>query len=206
MAPKLVVEFIGTFFLVLVAGLSGNGLAIGAVLGAMVYLGGHISGGNYNPAVSLGLWLRKAQSGKQTGYYMLVQLLAGVLAAGAVYVTKGQNMVVAPGDGVAFGSAFLIEVLFTFALVSVVLHVAATKATSGNQYFGLAIGLVLIAAAYAGGPISGGAFNPAVGLGPLLFNVATISSHGMELLLYSVGPLLGGALAAVVHRYVVTGK
>ena len=207
MAPKLLAEFIGTFFLVLVFGLSGgNPLAIGGVLAAMIFMWAHVSGGNFNPAVSVGLSLRGAQPWKQTGAYVIAQLVGGIAAAAVFFAVIGRPMVVAPGEGVSYGVALLIEVLFTFALVSIVLNVATAKATANNQYFGLAIGLVLMAGIFAGGAISGGAFNPAVGLAPVLFNISTISSHGTELALYSIGPVLGGILAALVYRVTKTDK
>jgi len=193
-------EFIGTFFLVLVAGLSGNPLAVGAVLTAMVYMGGHISGAQYNPAVTLAVWLKGAQSGRQSLAYAATQLMAGTLAACVYYAIVGQFMIVAPSPNTSFGSALLVEMLFTFALASVVLHVAVTKATAGNHYFGLAIGSVVAAGAFVAGPISGGAFNPAVGLGPLLSHAASLPQHGTQLALYIAGPLLGAVVAALVYR------
>src|SRR6476659_4582299 len=79
-----IIEFIGTFFLVLTIGLSkGNALAIGAILGAMVYMGGYISGGHYNPAVTLGVMLHKRIARNEAGIYMLAQLAAAIIAAAA---------------------------------------------------------------------------------------------------------------------------
>jgi aquaporin Z len=194
---KYVIEFIGTFFLVLTIGLtSGNAIAIGAVLAAMVYMGGYISGGHYNPAVTLGVLMQKKIGLQQALIYMLVQLGAAIIAAAAIQAVSGSKLVVAPGDGVGFGAAFLTEILFTFALVSVVLHVAVAKKTQDNNFFGIAIGFVLMAAVYSGGSVSGGAFNPAVGLGPNLYDWSAISSHISSFWLYLIGPLVGGALAS----------
>lgn len=199
MNRKYVIEFIGTFFLVLVIGLSaGNALAIGGILAAMVYMGGHISGGHYNPAVTLGILMRRQIDRAQAGIYMLVQLAAAIAAAGVFQATQGGKMAVAPGSGYDFLAAFLVEVIFTFALVSVVLHTAVSKALRGNSYFGLAIGFVLMAGVYAGGHISGGAFNPAVGLGPNLYDLGSLSDHMSNLWLYLLGPFIGGALASIV--------
>jgi aquaporin Z len=207
MAPKLLVEFIGTFFLVIVVGLSGgNPLAIGGILAAMIFMWSHVSGGNFNPAVSIGLSVRGAQPWRQTLAYIGVQLVGGITAAAVFFAIVGHTMLVSPGEGSSFGVALLVEVIFTFALVSAVLNVATTKATANNQYFGLAIGLVFMASIFAGGAISGGAFNPAIGLGPVLFDVSTISSHGTELALYSLGPVLGGVLAALAYRFLQKNK
>lgn len=196
---KLLVEFIGTFFLVLVVALSGNPIAIGFILMAMVYMGGYISGAHYNPAVTLGLWVSKKIDRNDVLQYMAAQLLGGFAGAGAYISIKKDFFLPAPGADVNWLTAFMVEVLFTFALVSVVHHVAATEKTKGNDYYGLAIGMTLLAAATAGGPISGGAFNPAVGVSPLIFDLSAISSHVGNILLYAAGPMTGGALAGWVY-------
>ncbi|MDH4132259.1 MAG: aquaporin, partial [Gemmatimonadota bacterium] len=97
-------------------------------------------------------------------------------------------------------AALLNEVLFTFALCLVVLNVATSKKTSGNSYYGLAIGFTVVVGAFAGGGVSGGAYNPAVGLGLNLVH-GMVAGAGMgHAWLYLVGPLLGGALAATVFK------
>ncbi len=200
MNSKYIIEFIGAFFLVLTVGLSGgNPLAIGGVLAAMVYMGGYISGGHYNPAVTLGVLIQKKITKHEAGIYMLVQLVAAIAAAGVYQLVHGGKIIVAPGANVGFGAALITEMLFTFALVSVVLHTAVNKKTSGNDYFGLAIGLTLLVGVAAGGAISGGAFNPAVGLGPNLYDLSTLSDHMSNLWLYLIGPLVGGLLASYIY-------
>ncbi len=194
------IEFIGTFFLVLVVALTGNPLAIGAILVAMVYMGGSISGAHYNPAVTLAVWLRGKIKGAEALRYMLVQLAGGVAAAATYYAINGTHFAAAPGRGVSWLAAFLVELLFTFALASTVLRTAVDPATTKNQYYGLAIGFVLMAAAFAGGAISGGAFNPAVGAGPLLFDLMHLHQHLSQLWLYLAGPLAGGALASLLYQ------
>lgn len=196
-----IVEGIGTFFLVLTVALSGNPIAIGFILTAMVYMGGYISGAHYNPAVTLGLLVSRNITWAEAKRYIAAQLFGGFAAAGVYALVKQRFFIPAPGEGVSFFSAFIIEVLFTFALVSVVHHVAVSKA-KGNQYYGLAIGMTLLAAATAGGPISGGAFNPAVGVSPLIFDVTGVSAHISSLLLYSAGPLVGGALAGWAYNQI----
>lgn len=199
---KALMELIGTFFLVLVIGLTviepGAGdlapLAIGAILMVMVYAGGPISGGHYNPAVTLAAWLRGACKAKDVPSYMGAQVLGAVLASLLVGVCKrGSYVSVLSLDLVP---AFLVELFFTFALAFVVLHVATSKKTSGNSYFGLAIGFTLLAAAYAGGPISGGAFNPAVAVGITLMGLSSVG----HLWIFLAANLAGGALAALAFR------
>jgi aquaporin Z len=197
---KYVAEFLGTFFLVLVIALTGNPIAIGAVLVALVYMGGYVSGAQYNPAVTLALWISKKMPSKEVFPYMLTQLVAGLAAAIVYFVVTGMKFVPQMNPGISFTSALVVEILFTFLLASVVLHVAATEKTKGNEYFGLAIGLTVMAIAFAGGPISGGAFNPAVGVGPLLFDSANLGNNTINLLLYLIGPFIGGGLAGLVYK------
>src|ERR1700686_5141387 len=168
---KYVAEFIGTFFLVLTIGCSviGNGagplapLAIGSALMVMIFAGGHISGGHFNPAVTLGVWLRGKCEATDVAPYMMFQIIGAVLAASVVKFLKGGAAVTALQPATV--PALLAEFLFTFALVYVVLNVATAKGTSGNSFYGLAIGMTVMTGAFAVGDISGGAFNPAVAVG-----------------------------------------
>lgn len=200
-------EFVGTFFLVLTVCLTAPTgsplapLAIGASLMIMVYMGGHISGGHYNPAVSLAAALRGALPMGRLAPYWLAQVFGAIVAALAARYALGKPFACAPGAGVGAGQALLIEFMFTFALCLVVLNVATSKKTEGNSYYGLAIGFTIVVAAFAGGGISGGAFNPAVGLGPIAVD-AMLSGGGLaNLWLYLLGPLLGGAAAALVFKF-----
>ncbi len=209
MTAKLLTEAIGTFFLVLTIGLTVitdhpelAPLAIGSILMVMIYAGGHVSGAHYNPAVTLALWIRGAIPAREVGPYMLAQVAGALLAAVAVLMVTGDALMVRPPrDETTLEAFFLMELLFTFALAYVILHVATAKATAGNSYFGLAIGFTVLAGAYAAGPISGGAFNPAVALGPIL--VETIAGEGRtlgKLWVYLVATFAGGALAALAFR------
>jgi len=203
---KYITEFIGTFFLVLTIGLTVVGgvemapLAIGASLMIMVYMGGHVSGAHYNPAVSLAAMMRGALGKEQLLPYWISQIL-GALAAGFVTsIIIGGTVAIAPGDGVSTVSALLVEVLYTFALALVVLNCATSKGTEGNSFYGLAIGFTVVVAAFAGGGISGGAFNPAVGIGHTIADMIVSGGSMANIWLYLVGPLAGGALAALVFR------
>lgn len=195
------VELLGAFFLVLVIALTGDPFAIGVILMVMVYAGGHISGAHYNPAVTFGLWLRGKIWWWEAVNYVIAQLVGAFLAAAVARWLTGSALVPGLGEGVMISQGLVIEILFTFALVSVVLNTAATKATSGNSYFGLAIGFTVLAAAYAGGGISGGAFNPAVGVWPLLFDMIANGGAHSHIWLYIVWPLLGALIAAYVYGY-----
>ncbi len=201
MNTKLIVEFIGTFFLVLTVALTGEPIAIGGVLVALVFMGGYVSGAHYNPAVTLALYINNKIEKTLAFKYVGIQLFAGVVAALAYLAIKGQYFAPEPSVSAGMGPAFLVEVFYTFLLSTVVLHVAATDKVKDNHYYGLAIGFTLMAAAFAGGPISGGAFNPAVGASPLIFDIANLESRVMNISLYLIGPLTGGILAGLVYQF-----
>lgn len=200
---KYLTEFIGTFFLVLAVGMNvidpGTGslapLAIGATLMVMVYAGGHISGGHYNPAVTLGVWLRGRCPQSDVWPYLGSQFAGAIVAAMVTLFLKG-NPTVAPIEMEVF-PALIAEFIGAFALVYVVLNVATSKATAGNSYFGLAIGFTITVMAFALGSISGGAFNPAVALGMTVMHIAQAG----DLWIYLVANFAGGALAAATFRF-----
>lgn len=199
---KYVVELIGTFFLVLTVGCTviGHGagpfapLAIGFTLMVMVFAGGHISGGHFNPAVTFGVWLRGKCATRDVAPYMISQWIGALLAASAVKLLKGSAAVVPLH--IALLPAFVAEGLFTFALVYVVLNVATAEGTSGNSFYGLAIGSTVLIGAFAVGNISGGVFNPAVALG---ISVMGLSSW-INIWIYLVAEFVGGALAAAAFK------
>ncbi|MBI2742413.1 MAG: aquaporin [Chlamydiales bacterium] len=206
---KLIYEFIGTFFLVLTVGMTvidpnSAGvmapLAIGSVLAVMVFAGGHVSGGHYNPAVSLAVYMRGKLKSKELFSYWIVQLIAGVVAGCLTIYFKGSAPQMAMTPDVM--KALLAEFLFTFALCYVVLNVATANATQGNSYFGWAIGFTVLVGAYAVGAVSGGAFNPAVALGITIMNL----SSWANLWIFLVGNLAGGAVAALVFKAAHKGK
>jgi len=203
---KYITETIGTFFLVLTIGLCvTNGtewapLAAGGILMAMVYMGAHISGAHYNPAVSLAVLMRGKISGGEAVKYVLFQLIGAVLAALVTWWLAEETFVPARGIGIGQTQALAAEALFTFALALVVLHTQFNDTTSGNSYYGLAIGFAFFVGVQAVGGISGGAMNPAVGLGPIIVGAMAGTSGFGDAILYLVGPFAGGALAAVVFK------
>ena len=207
MAAKLLTELIGTFFLVLTIGLTvliGTAfapIAIAGILIALVYMGGHVSGAHYNPAVTLAFWMRRDMPAAEAVAYMAVQVLAAILAAFAVFVINDQALQVMPSAETSLFEFFLLEALFTFLLVLVILNVAAAPGTAGNDYYGLAIGLTVMAGAFAAGPISGGAFNPAVAVGPILVDLLAGDGASLGgLWVYLVATFGGGALGALAFR------
>lgn len=198
---KFVYEFIGTFFLTLTVGMTVMSthhpeiwapIAIGAALAVMVYAGGHVSGGHYNPAVSLAVFLRKGISWDNMLLYWVFQLLGAAVAAFVTVYLKGEGSLTPLHPEPL--KALLAEFLFTFALCYVVLNVATTKEAKGNSYFGWAIGFTVLVGAYAVGAVSGGAFNPAVALGITILNLSLWSN----IWIFVVANLLGGMAAAAI--------
>jgi aquaporin Z len=194
---KYVVELIGTFFLVLTvgttvsAGLAFAPLAIGAVLMAMIFAGGHVSGGHFNPAVSLGVFLRGKLAARDLLPYWGAQTAGGLLGAAVTRV-----LVAAPAKAPllpAVVPALVGEFVFTFALVWVVLNVATAAGTDGNSFYGLAIGFTVTAGAFAVGGVSGAAFNPAVAIGAAAMGLVGWSAIWIYLL---ANLAAGGAAAA----------
>jgi aquaporin Z len=205
---KYLVEFIGTFFLVFTIGMTviapGAGdmapLAIGSCLAVMIFAGGHISGGHFNPAVTIGVWLRGKCPTSDVIPYFGAQLAAGVVASFAVkYLKTGlvaeAAALAGPMTPVVL-PALIAEFLFTFALVWVVLNTATAKSTAGNSFYGFSIGFTVLTGAYAVGGISGGAFNPAVALGLCLMNLVAWGS----LWIYLVACCAGGVAAALAFK------
>ncbi len=202
---KYLVELIGTFFLVLTIGMTVIGrdpnnflpaLAIGSALMIMVYAGGHVSGGHYNPAVTLGVWLRGRCATADVLPYWISQIL-GAAAAAFLAIALKDNPTVTPGSPNVV-HALIAEFVGTFALVYVVLNVATAKGTSGNSFYGLAIGFTVLTMAYALGGVSGGAFNPAVAIGGVVMGLTKASN----LWIYLVGNLAAGAVAAVTFKFI----
>lgn len=209
-------EFVGTFLLVFTVGCNilaktavWAGVSIACVLMVSIYAFGGISGGNFNPAVSVSLGITKAMGGdgmewKEVGIYCAVQIAAGISAGVCYLALFGFSFNLEPQNGFGAMEAGLCEVLYTFMLCFVVLNVAASKASKAtpNQYYGLAIGFVVIAGAYGAGVVSGGCFNPAVAFG---VDVSSID-HGFGwCFAYLAFELIGAALAAVLFKVVRPG-
>ena len=200
---KYAVEVIGTFVLVFtVAAASFAGsvftpLAAGAALMVMVYAGGHISGGHYNPAVTMAALVRGRIGIRDAIPYWIVQCAAGVVAAvvARAVVNPAAVKTLTP-SGHALAAVAVVELLFTFALCYVVLNVATSKDQVGNSFFGLAIGFTIAAGAFAVGGISGGLFNPAVSLGAATGGLVAWST----IWVYLVVQLVAGVVAGLAFR------
>nr|WP_240973282.1 aquaporin [Nonomuraea sp. FMUSA5-5] len=196
-----ITEFIGTFFLVFTVGvtaLTGAPLApvaIGAILMVMVYAGGHISGGHYNPAVTLAVLLRGRITLADALPYWVAQVAGGVVAAMvAAYVINPAAVRAVSPSGRGVWVALVAEALFTFALAYVVLNAATSKDHPGNSFYGLAIGFTVAAGAFTVGGVSGGAFNPAVAIGAASIGLFDWT----RIWVWLVAELIGAAAAGIV--------
>lgn len=200
---KVITEFVGTGFLVAVVGLvTVQGVpqaawVIGMTLAVLVYMGGHVSGANYNPAVSLALVVRGKLGFIAFVPYLLAQFAGGFVGTAIVYGLLGRTFAVLPAEGVEPLRAMLAEALFTGLLCLVVLHTATVAKTANNSYHGLAIGMSVTIGALCVGGISGGGFNPAVVLGPNVLHTLVSGDHrGIDVLgIYLVGPVFGALIA-----------
>lgn len=212
---KYLIEFIGTFFLVLVIGFTtndpqlwaGNGspfapIAVGCALICLVYMGCPISGAHYNPAITLAIWIRKKMETKDVLPYMGAQFLGAICASLVFYFSLKRSMGgPVPLDGFNYNmKPMILESIFTFLLALVVLNVAVSKKNDVRTNYGIAIGLAVMAGMFSVGEISGAAFNPAVGVGPNLVNAIVEDGNISHVWIYIAGPFLGASLAAVVYK------
>ena len=195
---KYLTEFVGTFFLVLIIGLSQNPIAIGFGLTVLVYMGAHISGAHYNPAVSFAMLLRKEINSSDFFKYLLSQIL-GAFAAAFLVANMSSNMVVQPDLQEPVAMILVAELIFTYLLVFVILNVATHPNLDGNSFYGFAIGLTVMAGAFCVGPLSGGVFNPAVSIGPSLVDIITENGVSQYFVWYYLTAPMTGSVMAVIH-------
>jgi len=219
---KYIVEFIGTFFLVLTVASAAvlnsaplAPLAIGSALMVMIYAGGHISGGHFNPSVTLGVWIRGRCAARDVPPYIAAQLLGALVAVVAAKtlhagqfdaIEKAAETAAVAGTAPALnpaGAVILAEFLFTFALVYVVLNAATAKRNAGTGFYGLAIGFTVLTGAVAVGGVSGGAFNPAVAVGVSALNAMTGTAAQLSFATvwqHLAGELLAAGAAGTTFR------
>lgn len=215
--PKtLTAEFVGTFLLVFTIGCNvlgktpvWAGVSIACMLMVAIYALGGVSGANFNPAVSFSIAFSTSMNGpgkmswKVCAMYSVVQVLAGVLAAFCYCILFWNAFRLGPSKGFGILSTGLCEAAYTFMLCFVVLNVAVAEKSQeggGNQWYGLAIGFVIVAGAYGAGVVSGGCFNPAVAIG------IDVSSLGAWCIVYTFFELFGAVLAVIAFKVVRPGE
>jgi aquaporin NIP len=215
---RLAAEFVGTFALVFagtgaiainrwsngVVGHVGIAVTFGLVIGVMVYAYKDLSGAQFNPAVSVSLWLRGVFPGREVVPYVVVQLIASIVATGVLLfiVPMGEQSIAGgtlslgatlPGEGVGAVQATASEAVTTFFLVTVILGVVSAG-ERGNPWAGIAIGGTVALCALFFGPLAGASMNPARSLGPAVFTPGALAVYWI----YVVGPVFGGVTAVGV--------
>ena len=205
---KYIIEGIGTYFLVLIIGLTGNPIAIGIGLSILVYMGAHISGAHYNPVVSLAMIIRGEISIMECLKYILSQCIGAFAGAYSIVLLGVDALSVVSNTG-SMTSFFMAEIIFTFLLVFVILNVATHPDTKNNQYYGLAYGLTVAAGAFSVGEISGAVFNPAVSFGPSLLSLinpdlefSNLVSHNF-FIYYLGATAIGSVIAGLLFNYLL---
>jgi aquaporin Z len=207
---KNITEFIGTFILVFTIGCAAASgstfapFAVAAALAAIIYAGFGISGAHYNPVTTLAVFLCKKINREDAIMYVVFQLIGGIFGAFASYIITDNSanaIAMMPGSASPTNALFA-EILGTFAMMYVILSVAAVPSKAKNDYYGFAIATAVLAIIISLGGISGGAFNPAVGLGRCLVSLITEANDCFSMCwLYVVGPVLGAVAAAFTFMY-----
>ena len=207
---KYIVEFIGTFFLVLTICMTSYSkvsadlqpLAVGSMLMVLIYSMGYLSGAQFNPAISLAIYLRGRINLKEMGFYWIAQILGAVAAAmmTAVLISAKPpvGLIASTPQFFSMVPALIAEVLGSFALTWVILTVATSKALDGNNFYGLAIGFTVTALMYTLGSVSGSAFNPVVAIASCIAHLSTWNN----LWIYMVGCLGGAVLGTIAFKYI----
>ncbi|GAB5407651.1 MAG: aquaporin [Balneolaceae bacterium] len=199
---KYVMEAIGTFFLAIAMGLSGNALAIGLMLAAMIYTGMHISGAHFNPAVSFAYFIQRKITFNTFSGYWISQSLGAFAAAGVILFIANDVFYLEPPVSTDIYEQGIIELLLTMALVLTYLNVASNKVLTSEKSYGLVIGLVLSGMIYLGFNVSGAVFNPAISIGTSAVDFLAIQGSSFKYIpLYTLAPIAGGALAILFYQY-----
>lgn len=194
-------EFVGTLVLVMVIGMTGNPLAVGLTLIGLVYMGRAVSGAQYNPAVALATAITGDLHQRLVTPYTVAQILGAFGGALVAALLKdGAIAYPLPSDTAGLVRALGAEVVGTCVMVLVILNVACSSQTKGNPYFGVAIGLTVMGMAYALGPVSGAAFNPAVGIALPVVHAAWNGTTTWHIWIYALGPIVGAVLAVAAFR------
>ena len=197
-------ELVGTFFIVFVAASSGSPIGIAVTYAIFSYVGSHVSGGQYNPALTFGLFTIGKLRGVKALSFIIAQLLGGALALVAFTYLGGKDFIIKPSDSATLMQAGLAEMMFTFLFVTTVLFTMISKKSAGNSYFGLVAGFTLLIGSLTVGPLSGGAFNPVLGVSSQIYRM--IMGHGLvieNVILYTIAPVLGALLAVQFYELVV---
>lgn len=208
MKKKLISEFLGTYFLIFAGTAAvvidqmtkslthvGIALTFGFVVMALIFTFGHLSGAHFNPAVTLGFLIHGDIEKREALFYIVVQILAGIIASATVLSLFGN--VASLGATLPRGSglqSFIMEFILTFFLMLVIFG-SAVHGKAVKEFAGIAIGATVGLEAMFAGPICGASMNPARSIGPSL-----VSGHTDYLWIYILAPILGACCAAVIYN------
>ena len=196
---KYLTEFLGTFFLVFIIGLSSNPLVIGLGLSILIYLGAKFSGAHYNPAVSISFYLKKTISISVCFLYVVCQIFGAISAALLISILT-ERLVLEPNLNEPYFLIILSELFFTFLMILVIFLVAIYPKTKGNKYYGIVIGLTVSLGIFFVGNISSAVFNPAVFIGPAFVDYLNNGDAIQHIYLYSTVTTAGGLLAIIIYN------
>ena len=188
-------EFLGTLILVLSVALTGNPLAFAMIFMALVYVGGHVSGSHFNPAVTLAVAMMSPMSMTRIAGYMGSQILGGLGAGVIYYALTGSVFSPDTGMGIVGWKALSVEILFTYVFIMAILT-ATRSAGLKDHLYGLVIGFTFLGIAFMGG-----VYNPAAAVGPMAMDAMMTGASLFNLLIYVFGPLTGAALGAMSYKY-----
>lgn len=202
MFKSALMEFVGTLFLVFVVAASGNAIAVAITLALMMYIGAHVSGGQYNPALTIALFAAGKIKLNKAIIHIIAQSAGGLAALGIFMLLGGKDFIINPASSATFMQSTLAEMIFSFSLVLTVFYTMVDKKSAGNSYYGFAVGANVLIGALTVGPLSGGAFNPVVGLAPQVYRLLSGNFIMFDVAaLYLIAPILGGLLAAQFYEY-----
>lgn len=201
---KYLVECVGTFFLTLVYGLSGDAFAIGFTLSAFIYLGALSSGAHFNPAISTAAFFLKKLSPAQFFNYLLAQLAGAFMAASTILLISDLVFYVEAPLNSGFYQQLGVEAIFSAVLVLVAL--AAWVGNSSHKSiptYSFIMGFTLVAAVTTAENISGGIFNPAISIGTSILDYFVGGASYLDIPIYTIGPVAGSALAVIGYKTII---
>ena len=199
---KVLVECLGTFFFVMTFAMTFHPFVVASMLMAWIYIGRYISGGHYNPLITLAATMRGDLGREHLAWYIGAQIVGSVFAFAAAAFLHGHGMMPVPGSHATMWQAGFMEVLLAFVFVLVWLVATSEKKFHVGHVYGFVIAFTFPALAEIGGSISGGLFNPAIALGAALCGLVTgLHVVWLHIGMYIVCALVGGLVATHAYNY-----
>ncbi|MEX0770004.1 MAG: MIP/aquaporin family protein [Balneolaceae bacterium] len=198
---RFVAEFFGTFFLVLAIGLTGNAVATGLFVVALVYITGRISGAHFNPAVTIAFWASRGMHLRLVGQYLISQFTGAFLGAVAIFYLSGSAYQAIPSPLSTPIQYTLVELGLTIILAMVYLTLFLSKEFRHNRIYGMVIGMTYAGLLVLGEPVSGSIFNPALATGTSIIDYFDFGNSWMYLPVYLITPCIGGIIAGYLFNY-----